>query len=341
MLNNFINPSWLSEVQKLQKQFESINYFEKQLSSISNVNKQMEILGHPKFLHDQSWLKTTKSLAEQSILQSLAQPEWIKSITRVEELSRQANQTFDKSSSYARLMESVEQLKHPFLDPKVLSIFEQSNQFLKIAEQNESFSKLISNLKEATKLYHLDAFESIANLHNSPLNRFSELANDSYLERLYSTSLKDLDEEIISEIGHSSDFEKLPSNVQSKIIQYVNFILLTIILNLLSNYIYDQRGIILQSLKDMTEPSQVKSFVRNGSSKYPREVLKGLRVVSGKNVNLRTEPSMKSEIILQLDTGTLIEVLDKSNRSWLLVEVSNSEEVIQGWIARRYTVHFK
>ncbi|MDD2833412.1 MAG: SH3 domain-containing protein [Methylotenera sp.] len=230
---------------------------------------------------------------------------------------------------------------YEYMHPKILSIFEQSNQFLKVAEQHESFSKLISNVKEATKLYHLDALEYIANLQNSPLNSFSELANESYLERLYSSSLKDLDKEIISEIGQSSDFEKLPLNVQSKIIQYIKFIFITIILNLLSSYIYDQRGIILQSLKDMTEPSQVKSFVRNGSSKYPRDVLKGLRVVSGKNVNLRTEPSMKSEIILQLDTGTLIEVLDKTNRSWLLVEVSNSEEVIQGWIARRYTVHFK
>jgi len=91
----------------------------------------------------------------------------------------------------------------------------------------------------------------------------------------------------------------------------------------------------------MTLPSEIKSFVRTDSAQYEREVLSGLRVVSGNNVNLRTNPSMKSDIILHLDVGTLIEVIDKSNRVWLLVEVSDGEDVIQGWIARRYTVYFK
>jgi hypothetical protein len=50
---------------------------------------------------------------------------------------------------------------------------------------------------------------------------------------------------------------------------------------------------------------------------------------------------MKSDIIVQLDTGTLVEVLDKSNRTWLLIEITDGDEIIQGWISRRYTVYFK
>lgn len=275
MLDKFINPIWLSEVNKIQKQFESLNYLQNQASSISNIKKQLEISSYSNLLHEQRWLNSTKALAEKSILQSLAQPELLKSISRLEELSRNANKVFENSSAYARLLESVGQLKHSFQDPKWLSIIEQINQFSKVPEPNESYSKLLTSIKDATKHYKLDAFESIANLHNSPLNRFSELANESYIERILPNNLKDLDKEIITEIGQSDDFEKLPSNVKSKIFQYLNFIFVTIFLNLLSNYIYDQRGIILQSLKDMTEPSQVKSFVRNNSSKYAREVLKG------------------------------------------------------------------
>jgi len=50
---------------------------------------------------------------------------------------------------------------------------------------------------------------------------------------------------------------------------------------------------------------------------------------------------MKSEIITSLPIGSLVEVLDSSNRSWLLVEVEVNGELEQGWVFRRYTTYFK
>ena len=50
---------------------------------------------------------------------------------------------------------------------------------------------------------------------------------------------------------------------------------------------------------------------------------------------------MKSEIITILPVGTLVEIIDKSDRSWLLVEVEIDGVLEQGWISRRYTAYFK
>lgn len=50
---------------------------------------------------------------------------------------------------------------------------------------------------------------------------------------------------------------------------------------------------------------------------------------------------MKSEVITTLPIGALVEVIDKSHRSWLLVEAEIDGELEQGWVSRRYTSYFK
>lgn len=50
---------------------------------------------------------------------------------------------------------------------------------------------------------------------------------------------------------------------------------------------------------------------------------------------------MKSKIITELPIGTLVEIIDKTNRSWLFVEVELDGEYKQGWISQRLTIYFK
>ena len=50
---------------------------------------------------------------------------------------------------------------------------------------------------------------------------------------------------------------------------------------------------------------------------------------------------MKSDVVGFLPLGTVVDVIDKSNRSWLLVEVEIEEEMIVGWIGRAHTKYFK
>lgn len=50
---------------------------------------------------------------------------------------------------------------------------------------------------------------------------------------------------------------------------------------------------------------------------------------------------MSSTIVDTIPIGTIIRVIDKSNKTWLLVEVEIDDELEQGWVLRRYTTYFK
>jgi hypothetical protein len=72
-------------------------------------------------------------------------------------------------------------------------------------------------------------------------------------------------------------------------------------------------------------------------AEVPEEFLRGYRMVKGVGVRLRTEPSMKSEIVqVTLEDRALLEILDSSNRDWLHVSVVG-EDSVTGWVSRKYT----
>ncbi len=356
----------MNEISRIQKQNELLTSIGYQSATISTMHQEMEMLRQSSIIQEPKWLTNAKTLAEQSysLIKVLEQPAWLKTINKFEELTRHTRLAFESSKTYDNLIKSVGLLNSSFDNERWNSLVEYNNHLFDTFEQpewmrsinrfdeisrlsrkafvqNESYSQLIESAKNASQLYNLEAFENIANLRNSPLNRFNELVERAFKNPEFSSDIQELDEDINNEISQVDDFEKLPSAIQNKIIYYLKFIFLTILLNLLSNYIYDQREQLAKTLKLMERPTEVKKFVRSGSAQFDRGVLSGLRVVSGNNVNLRTEPSMKSDIIMKLNTGELIEVVDKSNRVWLKVEVFDGEDVIQGWISRRYTVYFK
>tara|TARA_R100001039_G_C1781180_1_gene67694 strand:- start:276 stop:590 length:315 start_codon:yes stop_codon:yes gene_type:complete len=88
-------------------------------------------------------------------------------------------------------------------------------------------------------------------------------------------------------------------------------------------------------------PSEAKAFAKELNENFDRSALKGFRVITANALNFRGGPGMKSEIITILPVGTLVEIIDKSDRSWLLVEVEIDGVLEQGWISRRYTAYFK
>jgi len=257
-LDKLLHSSWLSEVNKVQKQYEIINGSAHQVTAISNMHKQMETLRQSLVMQEPKWLKETMALTGHSnrFLKNLEQPEWLKTIKRFEELSRQTNLALKNSGAYSSLMKSAELLNSSFHEPKWKSIFEQSNQLLKTAERTdwmksisrideissqsfkafelgESYNRIIESAKAASQLYNLEAFETIANLRNSPLNRFTELADRAFTESNYNGNIHDLDDDINTEIAQANDYEKLPASVQNKIIDYLKIIFFTIFLNLL------------------------------------------------------------------------------------------------------------
>lgn len=95
------------------------------------------------------------------------------------------------------------------------------------------------------------------------------------------------------------------------------------------------------SLREKETPAEIKSYTRKPIPGINKNLLKGYRVVTGADVHLRKDPSMKSDIITTLTRGQLLAVLDKSNRSWIFVKVEIEREEFVGWVSRRYTAYFK
>lgn len=342
-LDNLLAPSWLSSFQQVQKQFESINQLTHQASVASQMHKQIEVLSKPLMLENinlSEWYKPVRQHLGATYPSGLA-IEKLGVFNQVYEASNKLHQSVTQESLHnqSSILKSIaEQSKWM---KSIDSFNEIRQQVFKSIEHIENNSLLIESLISSSNFAHLNAFESIANLCNTPLNRLTDLIDDTDDEDLYTESIQELDKEINVKLTEINDFEKLSLIDQNKIIFYLKNIFLPLIISLLASYIYDQIKHLAHTSKSMTTSSQVKRFARNESSQYNKEILKNLRMVTGNNVNLRTKASIKSEIILQLNTGTLIEVLDKSNRAWLLVEISDGDDVIQGWIARRYTAYFK
>ena len=96
-----------------------------------------------------------------------------------------------------------------------------------------------------------------------------------------------------------------------------------------------------KELKEVKSKSDARAFTRKNHSSFNRSLLKGFRVAIVDSLELKESPNVGANIIETLGIGTLLQVLDKTDRSWLLVEVEIDGELEQGWVLRRYTTYFK
>ncbi|WP_442966455.1 SH3 domain-containing protein [Psychrobacter sp. PL19] len=93
--------------------------------------------------------------------------------------------------------------------------------------------------------------------------------------------------------------------------------------------------------KTLETSREVKSFIRSPAPLIDRQALKGYRVTTVNTLNFRDNAGMSSMIVDTIPIGTIVRVIDKSNKSWLLVEVEINGKLEQGWVLRRYTTYFK
>lgn len=78
--------------------------------------------------------------------------------------------------------------------------------------------------------------------------------------------------------------------------------------------------------------SELRHYIRTELASKPGDV----RIVSGWDVALRAEPSMKSEVILRLPYQEVVKVLGKEDRTWLYVSYLHKDYVITGYVSTRY-----
>ncbi|AZE91625.1 SH3 domain-containing protein [Pseudomonas orientalis] len=84
-------------------------------------------------------------------------------------------------------------------------------------------------------------------------------------------------------------------------------------------------------------PAEARAQARRLPLGADKSELVGFRLVTGVDVHLMDEPSRQAEVVLKIRIGSLVQVLDASNRAWLYVSVVMDGELYEGWILRSYT----
>lgn len=196
-------------------------------------------------------------------------------------------------------------------------------------------------LESISKHYHLESISIISKLKNSPLTKgYVYHEYDIEVASAFNDDIYELDNTIVAEMYGNTDFFSLSPRLQNIIYYMINNVILPLIISLLASYLYGQSQQAQQAFTTLTSKTEVRQQARKMTSLYDKEALKGLRVIIGHNVQLRTTPSMKSSVITHLDIGKVVRIVDKSDKVWLLVEIEEEDEFIQGWVSRRYTQHF-
>lgn len=82
--------------------------------------------------------------------------------------------------------------------------------------------------------------------------------------------------------------------------------------------------------------AQARKVVRSALCDVPAALTDNIRLTKKDGVNLRDGPGMKEEVILSLPRFAPLEVIDSSNRDWLLVIYKHQGIEIEGWISRKF-----
>ena len=228
------------------------------------------------------------------------------------------------------------------------------------ARAEEALRPFLSAIHETARMNEV-VNSALSAIHESPVMKamrefsnlpFSLVVRDRVFTELDSLRIdqfdlpedQDIDQsiqaEIQKELAGNRDYNRLSKKAQSLLLYIYHKVFIPFIISSLVTIIW-QKETVQISLEKKETPTEIKSYVRQPIPGINKNLLKGYRVVTGSDVHLRKDPNMKSDIITTLPRGKLLEVLDKSNRSWIFVKVEIEEEIFVGWVSRRYTTYFK
>lgn len=327
-IENIINPSWLESIRKMEKQFSLAASVFQEPETLRTIRKLSETTRLASLAFNQSELmKSARIAADSSRLASLAfhESDAMKSIRHLTESSRLATlaiQESDAMRSFKAVAESVRLSSLAFQQSKTakqLQSFAKTSQLASIAlQQSEAF-------KQISQISNLASFKALASLDNSPFPQSAVLAFASEMSNtdIIDESLKEIDAQLSAEIYSQTDFNALSDKTKSILLYLYHYYFLPILLSCLSAYMMANAIEARKELESISTPAEVRQFTRAPNHNFERSSLKRFRVTTVQSLNFREGPSMKSEIITTLPIGSLLEVIDKSHRSWLLARISH------------------
>ncbi|NEX88177.1 SH3 domain-containing protein [Aeromonas rivipollensis] len=162
-----------------------------------------------------------------------------------------------------------------------------------------------------------------------------EYEDDSDISSVLSEVNEILRESSLSRNSLLEAFQKLPGLFKVIILLFITEIIAPISVDI---YIKPE---IEEFLRNNDEPRRVQT---NAIKKLPKSIGVDVtplnRFISGDEVRLRVSPSIKSEIIMTLNFGQSVYVLEK-NRSWIKVAIPQKQgETLEGWVFTEYTERF-
>lgn len=181
-----------------------------------------------------------------------------------------------------------------------------------------------------------DVYKILSNLQNSPFPPVEDFPSIIDTEGFDSENIliPELETEVTQEISSVNDYNLLSPRTKKVLNSFfIYFILPYFISNLPSpTQIY-----VFASSITLSQNASTKTAQREYSQYISQESLKYFRTITVHNINLRNNPNLLSAVTIALPINTLVEVVDKSDKSWLLVRVHIDDEIIVGWVLRRYT----
>ena len=270
---------------------------------------------------------------------------------RMEERNRRL---FTVLQENARRMEERNRRLFTVLQENARRMEERDRRLFAVLQENARKVEAVVDSARLTAmaLQESPAMRAIREFSNTPFNPvvkeivFNDL-DSLEIEQSDISEYPDLDtdqsiqSEIRKELAESRDYNRLSEKAKSVLLYIYHRYLLPILLFYLAPIIVTNIQKVVTDLEESKTLAEVRAYVRKPTYGINKVLLKDYRVVTGSDVRLRKKPSMKSEIITKLPRGKLIEVLDKSKRSWLHVEVDIEGEIFIGWVSRRYTTYFK
>ncbi|MNI26365.1 hypothetical protein D3C73_800600 [compost metagenome] len=200
-----------------------------------------------------------------------------------------------------------------------------------LASANQTVAEFIASNADVLEL--LDTRDVNLDRFVDGVGEASDISRATLSEALVSPEREGLKSEIVNAILKGGDFSVL----SSQSLRYLFFLLICIQLALsaFNQFAEAQKNYSAMFAKAET-PAEARAQARRTPLGVAREQLSGFRVLVGDDVQLREGPGKKYLAFESPKIGSLLQVLDSSNKSWILVSVIIDDEPVEGWILRKY-----
>lgn len=257
--------------------------------------------------------------------------------------SNSLNQSLFESNKFNKAIIDAFKVIHLGLKPRTQFILPEG---FTSEDQVSNLSSVISKSIELfTQLEQFKKYSSFAVLSSLNEDFFGEILKNTLttddVEEFSEISISKIDSNLNDEIKSGKDFSLYSDKSKKFLVYLYHYYFLPVLLSCLASLIMLDILQAKEELKIIETQQEVRAFTRSPHATFDRNSLKGHRFTIVGNLNFRENPSMDSNSIEMLPIGTIVKVIDKSNRSWLLVEIEIDGVLDQGWVLRRYTTYFK